>query len=183
MSPTGVRGCDGAGRGAPGSDDRTGAGGRVASGEPVRFEEVLAGVGGAVFSDGTGQFRGRIRPDEPAIDFRLSYAFPEGTSVTQAHFHFGQLHTTGGIVVFLCANPPITPPAGTPACPTPAGEVTGVIDPAAVLGLANQGFPAGDLDAVIAALRAGAIYVNVHTEAFPVGEIRRQVGRRGSRQE
>jgi hypothetical protein len=143
------------------------------------FQEVLAGVGGAVFSGGSGEFRGRI--DGSAIEYRLAYSFPQGTSVTQAHFHFGQIHTTGGIVVFLCANPPITPPPGTPPCPTPAGEVTGVIQAADVLAQAGQGFPAGDLDAVIAALRAGAIYVNVHTEAFPAGEIRGQVSRRGGR--
>jgi hypothetical protein len=146
------------------------------------FEEVLAGVGGAVFSEGTGEFRGRIRRDETAIDYTLSYAFPDGTTVTQAHLHFGQLHTTGGIVVFLCANPPAGPPAGPipPACPTPAGSVTGVIDATKVLALAGQGFPAGDLEALLAALRAGAIYVNVHTAAFTAGEIRGQLDRHGS---
>jgi hypothetical protein len=145
------------------------------------FREVLANVGGAVFSEGTGEFRGRIAG--PTIEYRLAYSFPAGTSVTQAHFHFGQTHTTGGIVVFLCANPPVTPPPDTPECPTPAGEVTGVIDASKVLAQPGQGFPAGDLDAVIAALRAGAIYVNVHTEAFPAGEIRGQVSRRGGARE
>ena len=140
------------------------------------FEEVLAGVGGAVFSEGTGEFRGRIRPGDAAIDYTLSYAFPDTTSVTQAHFHFGQLHTTGGIVVFLCSNLP-DPPAGTPACPSPAGSVTDVIDASKVLAQAGQGFPEGDLAALIEALRAGVVYVNVHTEAFQSGEIRGQVGR------
>jgi hypothetical protein len=149
------------------------------------FEEVLAGVGGAVFSEGSGEFRGRIHRDETAIDYTLSYAFPDGTTVTQAHLHFGQLHTTGGIVVFLCANPPAGPSAGPipPQCPTPAGSVTDVIDATKVLVQAGQGFPSGDLDALIAALRAGAIYVNVHTEVFPAGEIRGQLNRRGSQED
>jgi CHRD domain len=144
------------------------------------FEEIIA-PGGAVFSEGTGEFRGRIRPGNAAIDYTLSYEFPDGTNVTQAHLHFGQLHTTGGIVVFLCANPPAAPPTGPapPACPSPAGAVTDVIDATKVLEQVGQGFPAGDLDALITALRAGAIYVNVHTQAFQAGEIRGQVRRGG----
>jgi hypothetical protein len=55
-----------------------------------------------------------------------------------------------------------------------------VIDATKVLALVNQGFPAGDLEALLAALRAGAIYVNVHTAAFTAGEIRGQLDRRSS---
>jgi hypothetical protein len=140
-------------------------------------EEIIA-AGGAVFSDGSGEFSGRIRPGETEIDYTLSYTFPAGTNVTQAHFHFGQRHTTGGIVVFLCANIG-TPPTGTPACPSPAGSVSDVINADKVLAQAGQGFPSGDLDALITALRDGVIYVNVHTEAFTAGEIRGQVRRGG----
>jgi hypothetical protein len=142
------------------------------------FEEVLAGppVAGAVLSEGSGEFSGRIQPGDTEISYTLSYEFPATTNVLVAHFHFGQLHTTGGIVVFLCSN--LGTP-NTPACPTPAGSVSGVIDATKVLAQAGQGFPAGNLDALITALRAGAIYVNVHTEAFPAGEIRGQVRRGG----
>lgn len=148
------------------------------------FEEVLAGVGGAVLTPGSGEFRGKIRPDGTAIDYTLSYTFPDGTSVLQAHFHFGQRHTTGGVTVFLCADPSIVLPAGIPVppvCPTPSGSVPGVIEADAVIGLAGQGLPADDLDALVQALQAGAIYVNVHTAAFPAGELRGQIDAPGAR--
>ena len=46
-----------------------------------------------------------------------------------------------------------------------------------MLALPGQGFPAGEdgFDALLRALRSGAIYANVHTDRFPPGEIRGQV--------
>jgi CHRD domain len=57
--------------------------------------------------------------------------------------------------------------------------VTGVIDAADVSGPADQGIAAGELTEVIRALRAGAVYANVHTEKYRSGEIRGQVGSKG----
>lgn len=38
-----------------------------------------------------------------------------------------------------------------------------------------QGLTAGDLKSLIAAIRSGSAYVNVHTTRFPAGEIRGQL--------
>jgi hypothetical protein len=44
--------------------------------------------------------------------------------------------------------------------------------------LASQGFPGGEagFDALLEAFHSGAIYGNVHTDRFPPGEIRGQIG-------
>jgi hypothetical protein len=42
-------------------------------------------------------------------------------------------------------------------------------------GPAGQGIAAGELSELIAAIRAGRTYVNVHTNKHPGGEIRGQV--------
>jgi hypothetical protein len=54
--------------------------------------------------------------------------------------------------------------------------VTGAITAAQIVGPAGQGIAAGEMAEVIRAIRARATYANVHTEAFPVGEIRGVVG-------
>jgi hypothetical protein len=145
------------------------------------FNEVIP-EGGAVFSDGSGRFRGRIAKNQQSISYELTYQVVEtvataGTQyVNQAHLHFGQEHTTGGIIAWLCDsddNP--SPVASTPICPSPGGTVKGTLTAADVLALAGQGILAGDFAALVEAVRAGAIYANVHTDAFGAGELRGQV--------
>lgn len=103
--------------------------------------------------------------------------------VNQAHLHFGQRHTTGGITVWLCQsadNPaPAAVSADTPSCPSPAGTVTGTVRPQQVIALAAQGLPSGEdgFDALLKALHDKAVYANVHTDRFPAGEIRGQVSK------
>jgi hypothetical protein len=53
--------------------------------------------------------------------------------------------------------------------------VIGTIIASDVLAIAAQGLAAGDLAAVVRAIRAGFAYVNVHTTVFPSGEIRGQI--------
>jgi len=148
------------------------------------FNEVIGpNLGlGAIFSTGSGRLKLKIDKQNRSIDYELTYSFPDAAAtpvvgiqfVNQAHLHFGQKHTTGGINVWLSAA------SGTPACPSPSGTVTGTILPAQVLPLAGQGFPAGQdgFDALLEALQNDAIYGNVHTDRFPSGEIRGQFGDR-----
>jgi hypothetical protein len=143
-----------------------------------------AALRGAVSTKGNGRFRMAINERDNTIDYELNYADLEGT-VTQAHIHFGQAHTVGGIVVWLCEtdrNPaPAAVAAATPPCSqdTSGGPVTGTITPAQVLAVAGQGINAGEFDELVRAIRAGATYVNVHSSLHPPGEIRGQL--RGGR--
>ncbi len=109
------------------------------------------------------------------IEFELEYEGLEGGNVLFAHIHFGQRHTTGGVSAFLCGG------GGKDPCPnSPDGTVEGTITATNVLGPAVQGIAAGELDELVAAIRAGIAYVNVHTATFPAGEIRGQLGKGNS---
>jgi hypothetical protein len=128
----------------------------------------------AVSTTGNGTFSARISDDESRIDWQLSYADLEG-AVQQAHIHFGQKSVTGPISVFLCTNLG-NGPAGTQPCPPPPATISGTITAADVTNLANErGISAGELDELIAAIRVGATYANVHSTRWPGGEIRSQL--------
>ena len=142
-----------------------------------KISEVLTGyeeTPSAVSTTGNGTFNARISNDESRIDWELSYADLEG-AVQQAHIHFGQKSVTGPISVFLCTNLG-NGPAGTQPCPAPPATISGTIVAADVTNLANErGISAGELDELIAAIRAGATYVNVHSTRWQGGEIRSQI--------
>ena len=89
------------------------------------------------------EVRGRARGD--VIHYKLSYKGLEG-NVTQAHIHFGQRHTVGGIVVWLCQTAgapaptaPLTSARSRQCARSTEGTVTGTITPAQVLAVAGQG--------------------------------------------
>ena len=128
----------------------------------------------------SGKFVGRISGDEGNIHYVLSYSGLQGT-VQQAHIHFAQKAVNGSIVIWLCQTATTPAPAAvatlTPFCPQ-SGTVTGQIAAANVIAAAttSQQIVAGELAEVIAAIRAGRAYVNVHsTPLTPGGEIRGQV--------
>lgn len=123
---------------------------------------------------GTGQFRAVINDRALQITYRLSYSGLEG-SVTQAHIHIGGASQSGGISVFICTNN-ANGPAGTQLCPAAPATVTGTIRPADVIGPVGQGITAGQFGELVAAIRAGVAYVNVHSSLYPGGEIRGQLG-------
>lgn len=136
-----------------------------------------AALRGAVSTKATGRFRAVIHDRRDMIEYELNYSGLEG-NVTQSHIHFGQRHTVGGIVVWLCQttiNPaPAAVAAVTPLCPqdTLGGPVTGTITPAQVLAQTAQGISDGEFDELVRAIRAGATYVNVHSSLHSPGEIR-----------
>ena len=82
---------------------------------------------GSIFSTGNGQLKLKIDKQNSQIEYELTYAFPDintpvvGTQfVNQAHLHFGQKHTTGGIPVWLCqSGDNVAPPA---AADTPSAR-------------------------------------------------------------
>jgi CHRD domain-containing protein len=110
------------------------------------------------------------------IDYTLTFANLKGGAAGAAHIHIGQPGVSGAVAAFLCGG-------GTEAaCPAAGGTVTGTIVAAEVMAIPAQGLAAGDLPALLKAIRSGVTYVNVHTVTFPGGEIRGQIhgsGRHG----
>jgi hypothetical protein len=136
----------------------------------IGYEEVPA-----VSTEASGEFHGTISEDEQSIDYTLTYSGLQGT-VTQAHIHVAQRSVNGSIVIWLCGTSSNPGPEGTQMCPQ-SGTITGKITAADVVAgsMASQQLEAGELDEVIAAIRARAAYANVHTDLSPGGEIRGQV--------
>ena len=128
----------------------------------------------AISSNASGNFEARI-DDAGSIAWSLSYENLTG-SVTQAHIHFGQTGVNGGISIWFCSNlaSPPTPP-GTQACPSPSGSVSGTATAANVTGPSGQGISTGEFAEIVAAIRAGKAYANVHSTTYPGGEIRAQL--------
>jgi hypothetical protein len=137
-----------------------------------------AALRGAISSGASGTFEASLNKDGD-LTYVLHYEGLE-SDVTQSHIHFGQRHTVGGIVIWLCQTTgtpaPAAVAAATPFCPgAREGTVKGTISEAQVLAQTAQGIDAGQFDEVIRAIRAGAAYANVHSTTFTPGEIRGQI--------
>jgi hypothetical protein len=147
----------------------------LANGGFKRIREVLNGYKEVpvVSTTGRGVFTATINREGTQIEYELRYTGLEG-AITQSHIHFGPPNNTGGISVFLCSNLG-NGPAGTQACPASPATISGVITAADVIGPVGQGIEAEALDELIAAIRAGLTYVNIHTDKWPAGEIRSQI--------
>ncbi len=133
-----------------------------------------------VSSDGTGTFSATIDEDAspPTITFEETYSGLSAPALA-SHVHFGNRFDSGGVSFFLCGG------GGKPACPpgtTSEATVTGTVTPANVIGPAGQGIAAGQFDKIVAAMRAGEAYANIHTSNFGAGEIRGQINDDNQRQ-
>ncbi len=132
-----------------------------------------------------GRLEVEIHRDGQGFDWVLSYSGLQG-NVQQAHIHFAQKSVNGAIVVWLCGTgapgTALAGPTGTATCPQ-SGTVSGTATNSSVFpGSATQQLTAGEataIEEVIAAMRAGVAYGNVHTHLSPGGEIRGQIGGRG----
>jgi hypothetical protein len=127
------------------------------------FSEVPANI-----VAGQGVFKANVASDK--ITFELKYTGLTGAP-TVAHIHIGQSGVSGDPSAFLCGG------GGQAACPTTtAGTISGTIVAANVVGPTAQGVAAGDLAALLTAIKHRVAYVNVHTGKFGKGEIRGQLG-------
>jgi hypothetical protein len=140
----------------------------------------------SVSSVARGDFKARIDDRNDTISWKLSYRRLEAP-VQQAHIHFGQKDVNGGISVFLCSNLG-NGPVGTQTCPASPATIRGVIEREDVSppipstqAARNQGIDTGEFEELVAAIRAGVTYANVHSEKFPGGEIRAQIRPSGGR--
>lgn len=140
--------------------------------ERGRFKARLSGFQEVppISTPGHGEFDAKV--DDGEVEFKLTFSGLEG-SASSAHLHFAQRGVEApDILVDLCTN---TSPTGCPVSGT-ADTITGTITDASVNAIAAQGI-VGDVEELLEAMRAGTIYVHVHSGAFTDGEIRGQVGR------
>ena len=144
----------------------------VLSADLTSFQEVPA-----LQSNATGKWTATV--DGNTIHYTLTYSNLRADA-TQSHIHIGQPGVNGGVTIFFCSNLG-NGPAGTPSCPLRGGTLNGTITSANVLPITSQGVGAGEISAVLKALRNGAAYVNVHSTQFPGGEIRGVVKTKGSK--
>jgi len=155
------------------------------------FRAQLAGLNEvpSISTKARGQFYAVLNQKGDELRYWLSFS-DLSADVSQSHIHFGQHHTNGGVVVWLCEGTLQAPTDATPSCGGPrSSTVSGVITANEVIGPGGQGITAMELDELIAAMRAGAAYVNVHSGTpanpnttpptpqvgFPPGEIRGQI--------
>lgn len=136
----------------------------------TEFHAQMIGYGEVPALNTTGHASLALTVTDTTITFKLDYADLTGPPLA-SHIHIGQAGVTGGVSVFFCgAN------SSKPLCPASnSGTVTGTIVAADVVGPAAQGFVAGDIAPVVAAIRAGVAYANMHTAKFTGGEIRGQI--------
>lgn len=109
-----------------------------------------------------GQAVFHLSPDGSTLHYKLIVANIDNVMVS--HIHLAPAGVNGGVVVFLYHGP--TLPGRTDGV-LAEGDIT-----SADLINALAGHPLSDL---IAAMASGDAYVNVHTTAFPGGEIRGQI--------
>jgi hypothetical protein len=139
-------------------------------GNGQRFAAHLIGYNEVPSLNTPGHAELALTVTSSTISFTLTYADLTGPPGA-AHIHVGQPGVNGGVSVYFCGG------GGKPPCPpSNSGTVTGSISAADVVGPVAQGFTPGDIAPVIAALRAGFTYANMHTAKFPGGEIRGQIG-------
>jgi hypothetical protein len=110
-------------------------------------------------------------------EFTLNVA--DAVGVTQAHFHCGRPGQNGPIVVFLF-------PVGATVAGPPT-DVDGLLAGGTLTNISTDpsflatdcvpliGRPVNNIASLFSAMRDGLIYANVHTAAFPAGEIRSQL--------
>ena len=108
-----------------------------------------------------------INDTDTSVHFLLEYSGVQ-TAVGAAHIHVAQPNVNGGVTVFFCGG------GGRPACPV-NGTVEGDFTAADVIALVTQQLEVNNLPKLLAAIRAGRTYGNVHTTTSPGGEIRGQI--------
>jgi hypothetical protein len=117
-------------------------------------------------SKAQGQATFTISEDGTELAYKLVVA--NSDDVTQSHIHMAAPGANGGIVAWLYPSaPPLQLIEGRSQGVLASGVIT---DDDVVGALAGTG-----VAGLIAAIRAGNTYVNVHTLAFPPGEIRGQI--------
>lgn len=137
------------------------------------FRAHLAGRNEVPAVDTNAQGQAMIMIGDGSVDYKLIVA--NILDVTQSHIHCGAEGVNGPVVVFL--YPPGPPPVLI------AGRSDGVLAEGTFTNANiiprpdSEACPGGvaNLDDLIAKIQSGDAYVNVHTVAWPGGEVRGQL--------
>ena len=104
-----------------------------------------------------------ISKDESSVHYKVIVANIE--NVVASHFHMAPANANGGVVRGIFQNPN----------PQPSGSMNGILAEGDITADNLTGVLTGNLSGFIDAIRNGNIYVNVHTTAYPGGELRGQL--------
>jgi hypothetical protein len=148
-----------------------GAGTAVAAGAMEWKAKPMIGANEVPANTSTAEARASFEMEDGAIHYKLRMRRPIDNAF-MAHIHLGPAGANGPVVVWLFGTPPATNPANVPT-DFDKGDVVarGTIEASDLVGpLAGK-----PLDDLIAALNSGNAYVNLHSSAYPGGEVRAQV--------
>lgn len=158
----------------------------VATAQTFQFRAGLSGdqeVSGpspvapqGVDTDTTG--RARFSVDRAFTRMSFIVEVFDGVAITQAHLHCAPAGANGSIAVFLFDVAPIPGPGGIAIDGILAqGTLTNADIEPGIDFASNEacGVPINNIASLVAAMLAGRIYVNVHSEEEPSGVVRGQV--------
>ena len=130
---------------------------------------------GGVVTDTTATLRLDFRRDLSAAKFRLSVF--EGRKITQAHLHCARAGANGPVVAFLFDVAPVPGPGGVNVDGRLARDrlTNEDIEPADFAANAACGVTINNIASLLTAVLDGIIYLNVHSEGNPPGEVRGQI--------
>lgn len=95
----------------------------------------------------------------------------ESNRIVGAHLHYGNASSNGPVLVALFEGPPRS---------SNGLLIKGVIDNRSVVQESETGVAVNSLASLYEAIRAGNVYVNVHSEQFPGGIVRGQILNHGN---
>ena len=127
-----------------------------------KFTAVLQGSESfpdPVTTDATGLAQFELSQDGQQLSFELTVSDIEDAFA--AHIHLGARGETGEIAVFLYVGDAVT--------------LTGVLAQGTISDTEVVPSAAASLAELLELIRSGGTYVNVHTNAYPNGEIRGQI--------
>lgn len=137
-----------------------------AVGNGTRFVAHLDATDAGTDSPAKGQVIFRLSKDGSRLHFKMMVASLE--DVTMAHIHLAPAGENGPPVVWLYPSRPPLLMIG--------GETNGLLSQGTITENDLVGpLMGGTLDDLLAEMLMGRTYVNVHTIAYPAGEIRGQI--------
>jgi hypothetical protein len=128
------------------------------------FKTMLSGkeVVPAVMTTASGEAVFKLEKDGTELNYKLTVKGLE--NVTAAHIHSGMKGKSGPPVIPLFAGP------------KKEGKFSGMLAEGTITAKDLRGALEGkSIEDVVKMIKAGELYVNVHTDAYPNGEIRGQI--------